>query len=121
MIAGLLLIAAGFGVVAAARPAGWTGVAGLLPAAGYIVLLTLGQMLVVPAARAWVPDLAEDGRIGLYTGALSSVSGLIVLIGSSATGSLLDLGLPAAVPWLLLAAVPALAVGLLPRHGPASP
>ncbi|MCX5052954.1 MFS transporter [Streptomyces sp. NBC_00474] len=116
MIAGLLLIAAGFGVVAAARPAGWTGVAGLLPAAGYIVLLTLGQMLVVPAARAWVPDLAEDGRIGLYTGALSSVSGLIVLIGSSATGSLLDLGLPAAVPWLLLAAVPALAVGLLPRR-----
>ncbi|MGI5423757.1 MDR family MFS transporter [Streptomyces sp. CA-179760] len=116
MIAGLLLIAAGFGVVAAARPAGWTGVAGLLPAAGYVVLLTLGQMLVVPAARAWVPDLAEDGRIGLYTGALSSVSGLIVLIGSSATGSLLDLGLPAAVPWLLLAAVPALAVGLLPSR-----
>jgi MFS family permease len=116
MIAGLLLIAAGFGVVAAALPAGWTGVAGLLPAAGYVVLLTLGQMLVVPAARAWVPDLAEDGRIGLYTGALSSVSGLIVLIGSSVTGSLLDLDLPAAVPWLILAAVPALAVALLPHH-----
>ncbi|MBG0857810.1 MFS transporter [Streptomyces spinoverrucosus] len=115
MAGGLLLIAAGFAVVAAARPAGWTGLAGLLPAAGYVVLLTVGQMLVVPAARAWVPDLAEEGRIGLYTGALSSVSGLIVLIGSSATGSLLDLGLPAAVPWLVLAAVPALAVALLPR------
>ncbi|MET7686956.1 MFS transporter [Streptomyces sp. NPDC005483] len=114
MIAGLLLIAAGFGVVAAARPAGWTGVAGLLPPAGYVVLLTLGQMLVVPAARAWVPDLAEDGRIGLYTGALSSVSGLIVLIGSSVTGSLLDLDLPPAVPWLILAVVPALAVAILP-------
>jgi hypothetical protein len=49
-------------------------------------------------------------------GALSSVSGLIVLAGSAATGSLLDLGLPAAVPWLLLAAVPALAVTLLPRR-----
>ncbi|MGW0337533.1 MFS transporter, partial [Streptomyces sp. NPDC003011] len=70
----------------------------------------------VPAARAWVPDLAEDGRIGLYIGALSSVSGLIVLIGSAATGSLLDLGLPAAVPWLVLAVVPALAVALVPRH-----
>ncbi|MFJ8364580.1 MDR family MFS transporter [Streptomyces sp. NPDC093984] len=116
MTAGLLLIAAGFAVVAAARPVGWTGVAGLLPAAGYVILLTLGQMLVVPAARAWVPDLAEDGRLGLYTGALSSVSGLIVLIGSAATGSLLDLGLPAAVPWLLLAMVPALAVALVPRH-----
>ncbi|MFC9128020.1 MFS transporter [Streptomyces sp. NPDC057099] len=116
MTAGLLLIAAGFAVVAAARPAGWTGVAGLLPAAGFVVLLTVGQMLVVPAARAWVPDLAEEGRIGLYMGALSSVSGLIVLAGSAATGSLLDLGLPAAVPWLVLAAVPALTVALLPRR-----
>jgi MFS family permease len=116
MAAGLLLVAAGFAVVAAARPADWTGAAGLLPSAGYVILLTLGQMLVVPAARAWVPDLAENGRLGLYTGALSSVSGLIVLIGSSATGSLLDLGLPSAVPWLLLAAVPALAVALLPRR-----
>ncbi|MGW0337004.1 hypothetical protein ACWD0J_35135, partial [Streptomyces sp. NPDC003011] len=70
----------------------------------------------VPAARAWVPDLAEDGRIGLYIGALSSVSGLIILIGSAATGSLLDLGLPAAVPWLILATVPALAVALVPRR-----
>ncbi|MEV5342101.1 MFS transporter [Streptomyces sp. NPDC052676] len=116
MAAGLLLIAAGFGVVAAARPAGWTGTAGLLPAAGFVVLLTVGQMLVAPAARAWVPDLAEDGRIGLYTGALSSVSGLIVLAGSAATGTLLDAGLPVALPWLVLAAVPAGAVALLPRR-----
>ncbi|MGW6546362.1 MDR family MFS transporter [Streptomyces massasporeus] len=116
MTAGLLLIASGFAVVAAARPAGWTGIAGLLPAAGFVILLTVGQMLVVPAARAWVPDLAEEGRLGLYMGALSSVSGLIVLAGSAATGSLLDLGLPAAVPWLVLAAVPALSVALLPRR-----
>ncbi|MFD3495858.1 MDR family MFS transporter [Streptomyces sp. NPDC058690] len=116
MAAGLLLVAAGFALVAAARPADWTGIAGLLPAAGYVVLLTLGQMLVVPTARAWVHDLAHDGRIGLYTGALSSVSGLIVLIGSSAIGSLLDLGLPTAVPWLVLAAVPALTVALLPHR-----
>ncbi|MGP4091863.1 MDR family MFS transporter [Streptomyces sp. KR55] len=114
--AGLLLIAAGFTVVAVARPAGWSGTAGLVPAAGFVVLLTVGQMLVAPAARAWVPDLAEDGRLGLYTGALSSVSGLIVLIGSAATGSLLDAGLPSAVPWLALAAIPAAAVWLLPRR-----
>ncbi|NNN34811.1 MFS transporter [Streptomyces sp. S3(2020)] len=115
MAAGLLLVAAGFAVVAAARPAGWTGLTGLLPACGYVVLLTLGQMLIVPAARAWVPDLAAEGRIGLYMGALSSVSGVIVLFGSSATGLLLDTGLPAAVPWALLAALPVLAVSLLPR------
>ncbi|MEU4145685.1 MFS transporter [Streptomyces parvulus] len=116
MVAGLGLIAAGFAAVALARPAGWTGAGGLVPAAGFVVLLTLGQMLVAPVARAWVPDLAEDGRLGLYTGALSSVSGLIVLAGSSATGLLLDTGLPAAVPWLVLAAVPLAAAGLLPRR-----
>ncbi|MGW3412117.1 MDR family MFS transporter [Streptomyces sp. NPDC000888] len=116
MAAGLLLIAAGFGVVALARPAAWTGTAGLGPAAGFVVLLTLGQMLVAPAARAWVPDLADDGRLGLYTGALSSVSGLIVLIGSAGTGSLLDTGLPPAVPWLVLAVIPVASIALLPRH-----
>ncbi|MDX3579926.1 MFS transporter [Streptomyces sp. FL07-04A] len=117
MAAGLALIAAGFAVVAAALPAGRTGTAGLLPAAAFVVLLTLGQMLVAPAARAWVPDLAEEGRLGLYTGALSSVSGLIVLLGSAVTGALLDTALPPAVPWLVLAAVPAAAVVLLPRRG----
>ncbi|MCH5670549.1 MDR family MFS transporter [Streptomyces gilvus] len=115
MVAGLLLIAAGFAVVALARPAGRTGVVGLLPAAGFVVLLTLGQMLVAPAARAWVPDLAEEGRLGLYTGALSSVSGLIVLAGSSTTGMLLDADLPGAVPWAVLALVPVAAAGLLSR------
>ncbi|MEU1408999.1 hypothetical protein ABZ471_43245 [Streptomyces sp. NPDC005728] len=50
-----------------------------------------------PVARAWLPDLAENGRLGLYTAALSSVSGLIVLLGSAASGALLDAGLPPAV------------------------
>ncbi|MEU0058910.1 MFS transporter [Streptomyces sp. NPDC006334] len=121
MAAGLALIAGGFALVAAAAPAGATGVSGLLPATGFVVLLTLGQMLVAPAARAWVPDLAEAGRLGLYTGALSSVSGLVVLAGSAATGALLDAGLPPAVPWLVLAAVPAVALTLLPRRPSAPP
>ncbi|KOU77976.1 membrane protein [Streptomyces sp. MMG1533] len=116
MAAGLLLIAAGFAVVALTRPADRTGAPGLIPAAGFVVLLTFGQMLVAPVARAWVPDLAPEGRLGLYTGALSSVSGLIVLVGSAATGVLLDSGLPAVVPWLVLAVVPAAAIGLLPRR-----
>ncbi|MCT9083003.1 MDR family MFS transporter [Streptomyces fulvoviolaceus] len=116
MVTGLLLIGAGFAVVAVARPGDWTGTAGLLPAAGFVVLLTFGQMLVAPVARAWVPDLAEEGRLGLYTGALSSVSGVIVLVGSSAGGMLLDAGLPVAVPWLVLAVVPVAAIGLLPRR-----
>ncbi|WP_405975017.1 MFS transporter [Streptomyces sp. NBC_00988] len=116
MAAGLLLIAVGFVAVAMARPAQLTGITGLLPATALVVLLTLGQMLIAPVARAWIPDLAEPGRLGLYTGALSSVSGLIVLLGSAATGTLLDTGLPAAVTWLVLAAVPLVAIGLLPRR-----
>ena len=116
MAAGLLLIAVGFTAVAVARPAQLTGTTGLLPATVLVVLLTLGQMLIAPVARAWVPDLAEPGRLGLYTGALSSVSGLLVLLGSAATGTLLDTSLPAAVPWLVLAAVPMAAIGLLPRR-----
>ncbi|MES4906572.1 MULTISPECIES: MFS transporter [unclassified Streptomyces] len=121
MTAGLLLLSVGFAAVAAARPAAWTGTAGLLPSAALVVLLTLGQMLLAPAARAWVPDLADEGRLGLYTGALSSVSGLVVLAGSAATGSLLDADLPAAVPWLVLTALPVAAVALLPRHRDAGP
>ncbi|MFJ3800745.1 MDR family MFS transporter [Streptomyces sp. NPDC090088] len=120
LAAGLLLTAAGFAAVAAARPAARTGTAALLPAAVLVVLLTLGQMLVAPVVHARVPDLAEDGRLGLYTGALSSVSGLIVLLGSAATGTLLDADLPPAVPWLALAAVPVAALAVLPRMAPGS-
>ncbi|MFD5749330.1 MDR family MFS transporter [Streptomyces sp. NPDC127033] len=116
MAAGLVLLSAGFAVVATARPAALTGAGGLVPVAGFTALLTLGQMLIAPAARAWVPDLADPGRLGLYVGALSSVSGLVVLAGSAATGSLLDAGLPVAVPWLVLAAIPLAATALLPRR-----
>jgi hypothetical protein len=75
----------------------------------------LGQMVVAPAARPWVPDLAQDGRLVSYTGAMSYVSGLIVPEGSSATGLLLDAGVPPPVSRFVLAAVPAVAVGVLPR------
>ncbi|MDK1472031.1 MFS transporter [Streptomyces sp. 549] len=117
MTAGLLTIACGFAVVAASQ--GWSpgGPVGLLPAAAFVVLLTVGQMLLVPAARAWLPDLAQEGRLGLYTGALSSLSGLVVLGGSAAAGALLD-ALPPAVAWAALAAVPLVALALVPRREP---
>ncbi|MFB8025369.1 MULTISPECIES: MFS transporter [unclassified Streptomyces] len=98
--AGLAVVSAGF----AAVPLAPDGPAGLLPAASLVVLLTLGQMLLVPAVRGLVPDLVDDARLGLATGALSSVSGLAVLGGSAATGTLLDT--PGPVLWAVLAAVP---------------
>ncbi|MFF1919366.1 MFS transporter [Streptomyces sp. NPDC058221] len=100
LVTGLALVAAGF----AAVPLAPGGPAGLGPAAVLVVLLTLGQMLLVPAARGLVPDLVHDRQLGLATGALSSVSGLAVLAGSAATGALL--GAPAPVRWAVLAAVP---------------
>ncbi|MCX4675358.1 MFS transporter [Streptomyces sp. NBC_01433] len=100
LVAGLVTVAAGF----AAVPLTPGGPAGLLPGAVLVVLLTLGQMLLVPAARGMVPDLVDDRQLGLATGALSSVSGLAVLGGSAATGALL--GAPGPVLWTVLAAVP---------------
>ncbi|MFJ8848552.1 MFS transporter [Streptomyces cyaneofuscatus] len=115
LVTGLTVVAAGF----AAVPLTPGGPGGLLPGAVLVVLLTLGQMLLVPAARGIVPDLVDDRRLGLATGALSSVSGLAVLGGSAATGALL--GAPAPVLWAVLAAVPlagaALAVTLPAGHG----
>ncbi|RAJ81666.1 nitrate/nitrite transporter NarK [Streptomyces sp. PsTaAH-137] len=110
LTAGLLLVAAGFATVAAT--------AGRLPGPGYellplgvlVVLLTCGQMLLVPAARGLVPDLVDARHLGLATGALSSVAGLAVLGGSAATGALLTL--PAPVLWSALAAVPLASAGL---------
>ncbi|MFE7141665.1 MFS transporter [Streptomyces sp. NPDC057644] len=100
LVTGLAVVAAGF----AAVPLTPGGPGGLLPGAALVVLLTLGQMLLVPAARGLVPDLVEDRQLGLATGALSSVSGLAVLGGSAATGALLEA--PAPVRWAALAAVP---------------
>ncbi|MBT2427866.1 MULTISPECIES: MFS transporter [unclassified Streptomyces] len=115
LVTGLTVVAAGFAVV----PLTPGGPGGLLPGAVLVVLLTLGQMLLVPAARGMVPDLVVDRRLGLATGALSSVSGLAVLGGSAATGALL--GAPAPVLWAVLAAVPlagaALAFTLPAGHG----
>ncbi|MFD3513546.1 MDR family MFS transporter [Streptomyces sp. NPDC058657] len=109
---GLLLVALGFAAVAATAPLQLRGPAGLVPGAVLVVLLTLGQMLLVPAARALVPDLVDDRHLGLAMGALSSVSGVLVLAGSSATGALLDGG--GVLLWSVLAAVP-LAGALLGR------
>lgn len=100
LVTGLAVVAAGF----AAVPLTPAGPGGLLPGAALVVLLTLGQMLLVPAARGLVPDLVEDRHLGLATGALSSVSGVAVLAGSAATGALLEASAP--VRWAALAAVP---------------
>lgn len=104
VVTGLLTITGGFTLVAVAYPA-WH-LLGVLPVAGLVVLLTVGQMLIVPAVRSWLPDLAEQRHLGLYTGALSSISALLVLAGNTIVGLALDLAGDTPLPWLLLAAPP---------------
>ena len=64
-------------------------------------------MLAVPVAQALVHPLAAGRRLGAYFGFLASVGGLVVLIGRTAVGALLDHGGRApVVAWLVLTAVP---------------
>lgn len=130
---GFLLMAASFALVAACAPlppppGPWA----LAPAVGLVVLLYTGQMVAVPVAQDLVPRLAGERRLGAHFGFLASAGGLAVLLGSTGVGALLDRAVTpqpqAALPWLVLAALPALsAAGLwalirrLDRHEPRGP
>lgn len=119
---GFLLMATGFAVVALAAPTaptGRTGPAGwpLLPATAWVVLLTLGQMTVVPVAMALAGRFAGARPSGGYYGALATAGGIAVLLGSLVTGPFLD-GARRAAPgagtaWWLMALFPAVSAVVL--------
>jgi len=116
---GFCLMSAAFALVAVSAPRDpLPGPWALAPAVGLVVLLYTGQMVAVPVAQDLVPRLADERRLGAHFGVLASAGGLAVLLGSTAAGAMLDAAtVPApgaAVPWLALAALPALsAIGLL--------
>jgi MFS family permease len=125
VVLGFCLIAASFAVVAVARllPGlpGWWAVA---PAVAMVLLLTFGEMLAVPVAQDLVPRLAGERRLGAHFGVLASFGGLMVLVGSTVVGSLLDPSVPPALPFLVLTAVPlagAVVLGTLARRGGLAP
>ena len=109
--AGFLLVSASFVSVAlfaaSTPPDNWLR---LLPAACFVTLLTLGQMLLVPAAKDLIPRFAEHDTLGAHYGALSTAGGCAVLAGNILCGDRLDLALipsaQAAYPWLQLAVFP---------------
>lgn len=107
---GFLLMAAGFVVVALGLPAAPSGVAGLMPATTFVVLLTVGEMVVMPLARDLVPQLARERRLGTHYGVLASFGGAAVLAGSAVLGVVIQLapamGAGTVIPWLVAAAVP---------------
>ncbi|MFD3745694.1 MFS transporter [Nocardia sp. NPDC058633] len=118
--AGLTVMAAAFGLMALLAPARLHGVPGLIPAAVFVLLLALGQMIVVPVARDLVGRIASERRLGSYYGLLASIGGLGVLVGSVLTGVLVDLmpstGWGSAAPWCAVA-VALLAGALVLRPG----
>lgn len=121
VVLGFGLMATSFGVVALARllpdlPGWWA----LAPAVAMVLLLTFGEMFAVPVAQDLVPRLAGERRLGAHFGVLASFGGLMVLIGSTGVGALLDPAFPPAVPFLVLAAIPlagAVVLGMLARRG----
>lgn len=96
LVGGFVLIGLAFTVVAL-RPPGATG------AVAFVVLLTIGQMLVVPQAKDLVPVLAGERRLGTYFGVLASAGGVAVLVGSTISGALLEHG---RIAWVVLALLP---------------
>ncbi|MDQ4118291.1 MAG: MFS transporter, partial [Actinomycetota bacterium] len=121
VVSGFVAMASSFAVVAVARllpePPSW---ASLAPAVAMVVLLTAGEMLAVPIAQSLVPTLAGERRLGAHFGVLASFGGLMVLIGSTGVGALLDPTVPAALPFLVLSVVPlagAAVLGTLARRG----
>lgn len=108
---GFMLLAAAFASVAifASSPplAGWLR---LIPSVSLVTLLTLGQMLLVPAAKDLIPSFAEESTLGAHYGALATAGGIAVLAGNLLLGPLLDGALvpstQASYPWLLLSLFP---------------
>ncbi|WP_420122662.1 MDR family MFS transporter [Nakamurella sp.] len=113
--AGFLLMAAGFAVVAVVAPR--PPVVPLLPAIAWVVLLTLGQMTVVPVAMDQVGRFAGPRPAGAYYGALATAGGVAVLLGSLVTGPFLDAArhaVPGAgTAWWLMALFPAVSAVVL--------
>ena len=107
---GFAVMAFSFALVAILSPLELTGLVGLIPAALFVLLLALGQMIAMPQARDLVPKMAAERRLGSYYGFMASLGGIGVLLGSIAVGAVIDAspdtGWGAAIPWLVAALFP---------------
>lgn len=86
------------------------GLLGVVPIAGFVLLLHLGSMITGPRARDTVARLAGENQLGAHLGAMASAGGIGVLLAGGPIGSLLEAarapGPAATVPWVVLAALP---------------
>ncbi|TCP55524.1 putative MFS family arabinose efflux permease [Tumebacillus sp. BK434] len=100
MAIGILLIGTGLGSVALSTSF-WHLVASA-------VVVTFGQMFVMPTSDAIVADLAKPEQIGSYFGVAAFVFGAGEALGNIAGGQLMELAVAIdylALPWLLYGAV----------------
>lgn len=107
----------GFGLLAAGAlaPALTTGGGPLPVAVGvalFVLLLTLGQMVLLPATRDAVATLAAGRLPATHYGVVGTAGGVAVLLVSAVVGRAFDAAaqpdgsvVPAGLPWLVLVAV----------------
>ena len=110
LLAGHVLLAAGMLAGALSRQVGGAAPA-LAGAALLVVLVAAGQVLLVPVGRDVVAALSPAAELGARYGLVSTCGGVAVLLGSWLVGSVVDVATPdgpaRALPWLVLALVPA--------------
>lgn len=122
LLTGHGLLAAGLLAGALSRQVGGA-VPALAGSAALVVLVAAGQVLLVPVGRDVVAALSPAADLGARYGLVSTCGGVAVLLGSWGVGSVVDVAAPdgpaRALPWLVLALVPAasaLLVVLVRRH-----
>ena len=120
--AGFLLM--GLGALAPALAAPTGGTIRLIALTAFVLLLTLGQMLLLPASRDAVARLAREQRLATHFGLVGTAGGIAVLATSAAVGWAFDASIDTSVseslPWWLLVPV-ALASALATRAALSTP
>lgn len=116
LVAGHGLLVAGMLAGALSRQVGGVAAA-LVGSALLVVLVAAGQMLLVPVGRDVVAALSPPADLGARYGLVSTCGGVAVLLGSWLVGTVVDVAAPdgpaRALPWLVLAAVPAVSTLLV--------
>jgi predicted MFS family arabinose efflux permease len=96
LVLATVLVAVGFGGLAAARTA--------MPIAITVIIWTFAEMIFYPTGTAYVAELAPPARTGEYMGAFSSTFSLALVVGPWAGTALLD-RFGAVVTWCAMLAV----------------
>lgn len=121
--AGFACIAAAFAAIAVLGSTGLHLASGLPVMTGpiaFVVLLSLGHMLVGPAGMQQVHSFAGTRPLSAYYGLLASCGGIAVLVGNSLIGVLRDT-LGSTSGWVLLIVLATVTATFLPRFLPFRP